>query len=121
MVRGIRGAITVEQNTADSIQRATQRLLQTIVERNQLELDQVVSVMFSVTSDLDAESPPYGARLIGWTSIPLFCAQEMVVKDGLSRCVRVLIHTNSEKQQQEIRHVYLDGATALRPDLAEGD
>ena len=121
MVRGVRGAITVGSNTAEAIRKAARRLLLTIVEQNRIELDQIVSVIFSATKDLDAETPAFGARQIGWTSIPLFCTQEMEVPEGLARCIRVLIHVNTDKPQDEIRHVYLDGATVLRPDIAEGD
>ncbi len=120
MVRGIRGAITVESNTAEAIRSAVHRLLSTIVDRNGIELERIASVVFSVTKDIDAESPAFGARQMGWTSIPLFCTQEMEVPEGLARCVRVLIHINTDKSQDEIRHVYLDGAVVLRPDIAEG-
>ncbi len=120
MVRGVRGATTVESNSAEAIREASQRLISAIVERNRIELKQIVSVVFSATSDLDAETPAYGVRLLGWASIPLFCTQEMEVPGGLPRCIRVLMHINANKSQDEIRHVYLDGAVVLRPDIAEG-
>ncbi len=120
MVRGVRGAITVESNTAEAIREASRRLLSTIVDHNRIELGQIISVIFSATKDLDVETPAYGARRMGWTSIPLFCTQEMEVPNALARCIRVLVHVNSEKSQDEIRHVYLDGAVVLRPDIAEG-
>ena len=120
MVRGIRGAITVESNTAEAIRSAAHRLLTTIVARNGIELEQIASVIFSATKDIDAETPAFEARQMGWTSVPLFCTQEMEVPDGLARCIRVLIHVNTDKSQDEIRHVYLDGAVVLRPDIAKG-
>ncbi len=120
MVRGVRGAITVELNSADAIGEASRRLLSAIVDANRIELEQIASVIFSATKDLDAETPALGARQMGWTSIPLFCTQEMEVPDGLPRCLRVLVHVNTEKPQDEMRHVYLDGAVVLRPDIAEG-
>ena len=120
MVRGIRGAIPVRSNNAEAIREASRRLLSTIVDHNRIELEQIISVIFSATTDIDAETPAYGARLMGWTSIPLFCTQEMAVPNTLSRCIRVLVHVNAEKTQDEIQHVYLDGAVVLRPDIAEG-
>ncbi|MDE2845617.1 MAG: chorismate mutase [Gemmatimonadota bacterium] len=120
MVRGVRGATTVESNTAEAIREASRRLLSTIVDRNRIELEEIVSVFFTTTKDLDVETPAFGARQMGWTSIPLFCMQEMEVSDGLPKCIRVLVHVNTEKLQDEIRHVYLDGAVVLRPDIAEG-
>ena len=120
MVRAVRGAITVELNSADTIGQASRRLLSAIVDANRIELEQIASVIFSTTKDLDAETPALGARQMGWTSIPLFCTQEMEVPDGLPRCLRVLVHVNTEKSQTEIQHVYLDGAVVLRPDIAEG-
>lgn len=120
MVRGVRGAITVESNTAESIRKASRRILSEIVDQNRIELDQIASVIFSATKDLDVETPAYGARQMGWTSIPLFCTQEMEVPGGLARCIRVLVNVNTETPQDEIRHVYLDGAVVLRPDIAEG-
>lgn len=121
MVRGVRGAITVESNTAEAIRRAVHRLLAAMVARNGIEQEEIASVIFSTTKDIDAETPAFGARQMGWTSIPLFCTQEMEVPEVLARCIRVLIHVNTDKSQDEIRHVYLDGAVALRPDIAGRD
>ncbi len=121
MVRGVRGAITVESNTAEAIQKAVHRLLSAIVARNGIEQEEIASVIFSTTKDIDAETPAFGARQMGWTSIPLFCTQEMEVPEALARCIRVLIHVNTDKSQDEIRHVYLDGAVVLRPDIAGRD
>lgn len=121
MVRGVRGAISVESNTAESIRSAVRRLLTTMVARNGIEEEKIASVIFTATKDIDAESPAFGARQMGWTSIPLFCTQEMEVPEALARCIRVLIHVNTDKSQDEIRHVYLDGAVVLRPDIAGGE
>lgn len=120
MVRGVRGAVTVESNTVEAIRTATCRLLTTIVDQNRIDSEEIASVIFTATKDIDAESPAYGARQMGWTSIPLFCAQELEVPDMLAMCIRVLVHVNTDKSQDEMRHVYLDGAVALRPDIAEG-
>lgn len=118
MVRGVRGAITVESNTAEAIRNAAHRLLAAIMDRNGIELEQIASVVFSVTKDIDAESPAYGVRQMGLVAVPLFSLQEMEVPGSLARCVRVLVHINTDKSQDEIRHVYLDGAVVLRPDIA---
>ena len=120
MVRGIRGAITVDSNTKDAIREATKRLLTVIIERNHIAFEDIASVFFTGTTDLDEEVPARAARNMGWTSVPMFCMQEMMVKDGLPLCIRVMIHVNTNKQQQEIQHVYLGEAARLRPDLAEG-
>ncbi|MBT5874028.1 MAG: chorismate mutase [Candidatus Latescibacteria bacterium] len=120
MVRGIRGAITVESNRKADIRSATEDLLSNIVESNNLQLDDIASVFFTGTSDLDEEVPARAARNMGWTAIPMFCSQEMAVKDGLALCIRVMIHVNTNKQQTEINHVYLGDAIRLRPDLTQG-
>ena len=116
-IRGIRGAITVEQNDSKEIMEATQELLRTIIERNQLVLEDVGSVFFTATEDLNAEFPAKAARAIGWDQVPLFCALELPVKGALARCIRVLVQVNTNKSQKEIKHVYLREAVRLRPDL----
>ncbi len=119
--RGIRGAITVEANTADAILGATERLLSEMVRANQVALEDVASVIFTATPDLDAVYPAVAARRMGWTRVPLMCMQEMQVPGSLARCLRVLIHWNTERGPAEIHHVYLGGARVLRPDLSGGD
>jgi chorismate mutase len=120
--RGIRGATTVETNTASSILEATVELLSTIVEQNGLEPAELSSAIFTVTPDLTAAFPARAARQLGWQHVPLLDAQEIPVPGSLTHCIRVLIHWNTETAQDEIRHVYLHGAAVLRPDLAkEGD
>lgn len=120
MLRGIRGAVTVPANTKDTIREATQRLLQAMMQRNHLVADDLASVFFTATPDLDAEVPARAAREMGWTAVPLFCMQEMAVQDGLPRCIRVMFHVNTDKKPHEIQHVYLGEAASLRPDLAQG-
>ncbi|AQS58586.1 chorismate mutase [Desulforamulus ferrireducens] len=117
-VRGIRGAITVERNNSEEIGAATKELLQTIAERNQLDLEDVVSVFFTVTEDLTASYPAKAAREIGWHNVPLFSALEPPIEGALPRCIRILVHVNTGKSQQEIKHVFLREAACLRPDLA---
>ena len=119
-IRGIRGAITVERNNSEEIMEATQELLRTIIESNQLVLEDIGSVFFTSTEDLNAEFPAKAARAIGWDHVPLFCTLELPVEGALARCIRVLIQVNTNKSQKEIKHVYLRDAVSLRPDLVDG-
>jgi len=114
--RGIRGATTVEKNTAEAILAATRELLELIVEANDLKVKDVASAIFTTTPDLTAAFPAKAAREMGWRDVALLDAQEIPVPGSLERCVRVLIHWNTEKSAAEIRHVYLRGARTLRPD-----
>lgn len=118
--RGIRGATTADENTREAILAATRELLTLIAERNALELEEITSIFFTVTDDLDAEHPALAARQLGWTDLALLCAREIPVPGGLPRCVRVLLHVNTTKSQQELRHVYLREAIVLRPGWADG-
>ena len=115
--RGIRGAITVDGNVAASIAAATERLLREITLRNGIELDDIASVLFTLTPDLRACFPALAARDMGWVYVPMLHALEIDVPDALPRCIRVLMHVNTPRTAHEIEHVYLDGATVLRPDL----
>ena len=118
MVRGIRGATTAEANTREAILEASKELLEAVVEANDVQRDHVASVFFTTTPDLNAEYPAVAAREVGWVDVPLLCGHEMDVPGGLPRCLRVLMHVNTNRAPSEIRHVYLREATALRPDLA---
>lgn len=119
--RAIRGAITVETDSAAAILEATRELLARIVEINGVEVKDVASAYFTATPDLVAAFPAQAARQLGWDRIALLDAQAVPVPDSLPRCVRVLIHWNTERAQDTIRHVYLRGAAVLRPDLAGGE
>lgn len=121
MVRGIRGATTVDHNDAAEIRQATQELLQMILSENALCTEDLVSAIFTVTPDLNADFPASSARAIGWELVPLLCATEIPVPSALSLCIRVLIHVNTTRCQSEIRHVFLRNATALRKDLVRHD
>jgi chorismate mutase len=116
-VRGIRGAITVARDEPAVILDATERLLRAIVERNGFVPEDVASALFTVTPDLVSEFPAAAARRMGWTLVPLLNFTEIGVPGRLERCIRVLVHVNTEQSQDRIRHVYLEGATVLRPDL----
>ena len=116
--RGIRGATTVERDSAAAILEATRELLACIVEVNGVAVEDLASAFFTVTPDLTAAFPAAAARGLGWQQVALLDAQEIPVLGSLPRCVRVLIHWNTDRPQAEIHHVYLRGAASLRPDLA---
>ena len=118
MCRGLRGAITVENNTAEEILGATGELLQALVAANEIKRDQVASIVFTTTIDLNAAFPAVAARELGWTDVALLNAHEMAVPGSLPRCIRILIHLNTERRHDELRHIYLRDARKLRPDLA---
>jgi len=117
--RGIRGATSVEANSAEAILAATRELLERIVAANDLRVEDLVSVIFTVTPDLDAAYPARAAREIGWVSTPLLCVQEMAVAGSLPRCIRVLVLWNTDRRPNQVQHVYLGEARALRPDLVK--
>lgn len=114
--RGVRGAISVEANTADAILSATRELLEAMIAANGIEPDDVCSLMLTTTPDLTAEYPALAARQLGWLDVAILCGHEMAVPHGLPRCVRALIHWNTDRTPQEIQHVYLRDAETLRPD-----
>lgn len=115
--RGIRGATTAAANDAQAIMEATGELLAALVAANGIEVDDLASALFSLTPDLDAAFPAMAARALGWVDVPLFDVQEVPVPGSLPRCIRVLLHWNTDRPAREVVHVYLRGARALRPDL----
>jgi chorismate mutase len=115
--RGVRGATTVKINSKEAIVDATKEMLDEIVAINGIAPEDIASAFFSTTKDLNAEFPAIAARQIGWKDIPLMCMHEMEVPNSLPMCVRVMIHWNTNKPASEIRHVYINGAEKLRPDL----
>ncbi len=112
--RGIRGATTVDNNTKEEILAATTELLQIIIERNNLHVEDIVSALFSVTHDLDAAFPARAARLLGWTDVALMCTREIPVPGSLGKCIRVLVHVNTTRSAADIQHAYIKGAGLLR-------
>lgn len=114
--RAIRGATTTEQNTAEDILDATSELLRTVMTLNDLTPDDVVSVIFTTTTDLTAIFPAVAAREMGLDQIPLMCAHEMGVPGALDKVVRFMMHINTTKSLSDIRHVYLHRARELRPE-----
>src|SRR5579872_2064389 len=118
-VRGIRGAITVSANERDGIVNATDQLLQAMIQANAVRAEDIAAVFFTTTPDLNAEFPAAAARALGWHKVPLLCSHEMGVPGRLPLCVRVLILVNTDIEQAAIKHIYLEGAMRLRPDLSE--
>ncbi|MEQ8848404.1 chorismate mutase [Botrimarina sp.] len=115
--RGVRGATTVDANEREAILTATRQLLALVIRRNGIQRDDIASVIFTVTKDLDAEFPALAARQLGWAGVPLLCGYEIDVPGSLPLCIRVLVHWNTDKPPAEIHHVYARGAERLRPDL----
>ena len=115
--RGVRGATTVEANGRDEILAATRELLALMIRRNGIQPEDVASALFTTTRDLNAEFPALAARQLGWLDVPLLCGNEMDVASALPQCIRILIHWNTDKNQNDIFHVYIRGAECLRPDV----
>jgi len=117
--RGVRGATTVEANTAEAILKGTLELLALMIRQNDIRQEDVASAIFTTTPDLDAEFPALAARQLGWINVALMCVHELSVPGSLPRCLRILIHWNTEKTTDQIVHVYIKDATRLRPDLSD--
>ena len=114
ITKGIRGAITVDDNTPEAIGAATIKLLQAIVDKNNIEVDSISHVIFTVTKDLNADFPAKYARInLKWKDVPMMCMNEMAVPTGLAKCLRVLIVVNCSETFEPV-FVYLDGASNLR-------
>jgi chorismate mutase len=114
--RGVRGATTCDANTREAILEATRELLGQIIQLNDMRAEDVASIFFTTTVDLDAEYPALAARQLGWLEAALMCGQEMRVPGSLNMVIRVLVHWNTTKRLDEIQHVYIRGAVSLRPD-----
>jgi chorismate mutase len=116
--RGIRGATTAPGNDAGAILSATDRLLREMVAANDVQPEDLASVFFTTTPDLNAEFPAAAARALGWRKVPLLCGTEIDVPGRLQACIRVLMLVNTNAAQADIKHIYLEGAARLRPDLS---
>lgn len=117
-VRAVRGAIQLEETSAEAVQEGAMRLVQEVLGRNELSQDDLISVLFTNTPDLIGDFPAVGARMAGLTDVPLMCAVEIAVPGALPRVVRLMAHVETVRARDELVHVYLGGAVALRPDLA---
>jgi chorismate mutase len=119
MVRGLRGATTVDEDTVDQVTQRSQELMQCIMVRNELTEDDIISVLFTATADVHSIFPATAIREIGFGAVPLLCAAEIAVPGSMPRCIRVLLHVHTTKSKDEIHHVYLHGAQGLRDDLPD--
>lgn len=118
-VRALRGAITLDVDDPGEIRQRTMDLLKVLFERNGLDAEDVISIFFTATEDVRSLPPAAAARAFGLSDVPLICAQEMGGDADLELCIRALLHIETERGRDELRHVFLRGAATLRPDLAE--
>ena len=118
-VRAIRGATQVDADDRDEVLAATRELVSTVIERNGLDGEQLISILFTATPDLKSEFPALAARELGLGDVPLMCATEIDVAHALPRVLRLMAHVETDRPRSEIAHVYLRGATALRRDIAQ--
>lgn len=116
-VRALRGATTVDEDTVEQVMERGTALLEAMLERNGVDHDDLVQIIFTATDDVHAAFPAAAARKLGLGDVPLLCARELDVVDGTPRCIRVLMTLTTERARSELRHVYLEGARGLRDDL----
>jgi chorismate mutase len=116
-LRALRGATTVDEDTAEQVTERVLTLLEKMLERNGVHHDDLVSIIFTATDDVRSTFPATASRKLGLGDVPLLCARELDVVDGTPRCIRVLMHLTTERSRAELRHVYLEGAKGLRDDL----
>ena len=118
-VRALRGATTVDADTPDQVTARIQALLGTVLERNGLSPDDLISIVFTATGDVVSMFPATAARQMGLGHVPLLCARELDVVGSTPRCLRVLLHVTTDRSPRQLHHVYLEGARGLRDDLPE--
>jgi len=118
-LRALRGATTCAADTREEIDGQTQELVRAMLDRNDVDHDDLVSILFTATDDLRAQFPATAARALGLGDVPLICARELDVEGGMARTIRVLMHLYTERSREELHHVYLAGARTLRDDLPE--
>lgn len=120
MMRGFRGATTVKQNNESEIMLETRKLVLKMVEKNKIEPSHISHVLFSLTEDLNAGFPAKVAREIpGWSHVPVMCMQEVNVPNSLPKCIRIMLVAQTKLKQKEVKHVFLNEAIKLRPDLVK--
>jgi chorismate mutase len=118
-LRALRGATTCDVDTVDEIDVRTQALVRAMLDRNGVDHDDLVSIVFTATDDLHAQFPATSARALGLGDVPLLCARELDIVGGMPRTIRILMHLYTERSRAELHHVYLEGAASLRDDLPE--
>lgn len=116
-IRALRGATTVDEDTADQVTERTVALLNEMLERNGVDHDDLVSILFTATDDIRSAFPATAARTIGLGDVPLICARELDIEGGTGRCIRIMAHLESDRSKAELRHIYHHGAKGLRDDL----
>jgi len=115
--RALRGATTVDENDKEEILSAVAEMFEEIIKRNELASEDIASIIFSLTPDLDKVFPASVIRQLGITDVPLLDVAQPDIEGALKKCIRVLIHINTYKKNSDLHHVYLRGAKVLRPDL----
>jgi chorismate mutase len=116
-VRALRGATTLDDDSPEHMQARVVALLEELLRRNDVDHDDLISILFTATEDLVSTFPATAARTMGLGDVPLICARELAVEGGTPRCVRVMVHLITERRRDEMHHVYLEGARGLRDDL----
>ncbi|MGA3352459.1 MAG: chorismate mutase [Acidimicrobiales bacterium] len=119
VLRALRGATTLEQDTAEQVSERVRALVFAMLERNGIDHDDLVSILFTATDDINSLFPATAARSLGLGDVPLICARELAIKGAASRCIRVLMHFYTERTRDSLHHVYLEGARGLRDDLPD--
>jgi chorismate mutase len=118
-VRAVRGATTVDADSPEVISERVVALLRQILDRNGLEEDDIISILFTATEDIVSTFPATAARSMGLGAVPLICARELSIVGSVPRCIRVMLHVTTDRTRDEIHHVYLEGAQGLRDDLPD--
>jgi chorismate mutase len=118
-VRAVRGATTVDADTPDAIRERVVALLEQVLKQNGLSEDDIISILFTATEDIVSTFPATAARSMGLGAVPLICARELSIAGSVSRCIRVMLHVETERPRSDIHHVYLEGAKGLRDDLPD--
>ncbi len=119
VLRAVRGATTLDEDTAEQVSSRVRALVEAMVSRNGVEHDDIVSILFTATDDITSMFPATAARSLGLGDVPLICARELGVVGGRPLCVRVLMHLYTERSRGDLHHLYLEGARSLRDDLPE--
>ena len=118
-VRALRGATTVDKDTAEQVNERVQTLIATMLERNGVAKEDLISILFTATDDIHSVFPATAARMTGLGDVPLICARELDIEGGTPLCIRVMMHLTTERSRSELHHIYLEGAKGLRDDLPE--
>jgi chorismate mutase len=118
-VRALRGATTVDEDSTDQVTARTQALLAAMLERNGVDREDIISVLFTATDDIHCMFPATAARAVGFGDVPLLCARELNINGAQARCIRVMMHVETSRERRHLHHVYMEGARGLRDDLPE--